>query len=272
MAGSGGVRDGAGDRRAADTDGPALGAVVGLALGQAALRLDWPATTGVSLLVGSAAFLVVAIPALLHVHRRTRRKLTVAGVIAAGAVVIVGGLWGAAALSVRDDLSRAWSTWPTPASTPRAGDTVVAAKRFDQARALFEDAEGRLDSWWARPIAALPVAAQNARALRVMTRGGRELSATGADTARRANPDDIKPANGVVPLDEVRALDAPLTRASAALVSARADLASIDSPWLVSPLAEKLHTLDAKMTRGVRTAETARLAVATVPLSARRRR
>ena len=170
---------------AIDTDGPALGAVVGLALGQAALRLDWPATTGASLLVGSAAFLVVAIPALLHVHRRTRRKLTVAGVIVAGAVIVVGGLWGVAALSVRDDLGRA-------VDLANAGlDAAQRATRWSRPSGstrpvrCSKDAEGRLDSWWARPVAALPAAAQNARALRVMTHRTRALGHRGRHGTER---------------------------------------------------------------------------------------
>src|SRR4029079_7564753 len=109
-------------------------------------------------------------------------------------------------------------------------------------------------------IRAVPIAAQNARGLRVMTHAGRELSATGADTARSADPDEVKPRNGVVPLDQVRALDAPLSTAADALASARADLADIDSPWLVSILARKLDRLDSKVARGARAAEAARRA------------
>ena len=45
----------------------------------------------------------------------------------------------------------------------------------------------------------------------------------------------------------------------------RADLADIDSPWLVGLLATKLDTLDAKVARGRVTPETARLAVEVVP-------
>jgi len=98
-----------------------------------------------------------------------------------------------------------------------------------------------------------------------MTHAGRELAQTGADTARSADPDDVKPRNGTVPLDEVRALDAPLSTAADALARARSDLADLDSPWLVGLLARKLDTLDAKVARGARDAETARLAVEVVP-------
>ena len=99
-----------------------------------------------------------------------------------------------------------------------------------------------------------------------MTHAGRELAETGADTARSADPDDVKPRNGTVPLDEVRALDTPLSTAADALDRARTDLADIDSPWLVSLLARKLETLDEKVARGsARDAETARIAVEVVP-------
>jgi hypothetical protein len=248
-----------------DEDGPALGAVTGLALGQGALRLDWPSTTGVSALVGVAAFLVLAVPALGHVHRRTRRLIVVGSLLAVGLAFVLGALWGATALTVRNDLSRAVDVANSGLDAARAGDTDVAAARLDEARVLFEHAQHRLDAWWAQPIRAVPIAAQNARALRVMTHAGRELSETGADTARSADPDDVKPRNGTVPIDEVRALDAPLSTAADALARARSDLAAIDSPWLVGLLSRKLDTLDAKVARGARDAETARLAVEVVP-------
>ena len=248
-----------------DEDGPALGAVTGLALGQGALRLDWPSVTGVSALVGLAAFLVVAIPALAHVHRRTRRLIVVGSLVAIGLAMVFGVLWAGTALTVRNDLSRAVDTANAGLDAARAGDTDVAAARLDEARALFAHAQDRLDAWWAQPIRAVPIASQNARALHVMTHAGRELSETGADTARSANPDDVKPRNGTVPLDQVRALDAPLSTAADALAQARSDLADIDSPWLVGVLAKKLETLDDKVARGARDAETARLAVEVVP-------
>ena len=248
-----------------DEDGPALGAVIGLAIGQGALRLDWPSATGVSALIGVVAFLVVAVPALGHVHRRTRRLLVVGTFLLLGVVFVFGALWGATAVTVRNDLSRAVDTANAGLDAARAGDTDIAAQQFDDAQALFAHAQDRLDAWWAQPIHAVPIAAQNARALRVMTRAGRELSETGAETARSANPDDVKPRNGVVQLDKVRALDAPLSTAADALARARADLADIESPWLVSILARKLDRLDAKVARGAHDAETARLAVEVVP-------
>lgn len=248
-----------------DTDGPAVGAVVGLALGQAALRLDWPSTTGLSVLLGVAVFLVVAIPALGHFHRRTRRILVITGVLAAGCVVVFGALWGITVVSVRNDLSRAVDAANAGLDAARSGETEVAAQHLDEARALFEHAQSRLDVAWAQPVRAIPIAAQNAHALRVMTEAGRELSETGADTARSANPDDIKPKNGVVPIEQVRALDAPLSVAADALAAARDDLAGLRSPWLLGPLANKLEKLDDKVARGAHDAQTARLAVEVVP-------
>lgn len=248
-----------------DTDGPAVGSVVGLALGQGALRLDWPSTTGLSLLIGVVVFLVVAVPALGHLHRRSRRWLVVAGVVAVGFAAVFGVLWGVTVVSVRSDLNRAVDAANAGLDAARSGDTAAAADHLDEARARFERAQDHLDVPWAQPVRAVPIAAQNARALRVMTEAGRELSETGAATARTANPDDIKPKNGVVPIEQVRALDAPLSVAADALAQARDDLADLDSPWLLGPLANKLEKLDDKVARGAYDAQTARLAVEVVP-------
>ena len=246
-------------------DGPAVGSVVGLALGQAALRLDWPSTNGFSLVIGLVAFLVVALPALGHFHLRTRRWLVVMGMVVLGLVAVFGVLWGITVVSVRHDLDRAVDAANAGLDAARSGETEVAAQHLDEAQVLFAKAQDRLDVVWAQPVRAVPIAAQNARALRVMTEAGRELSETGADTARTANPDEIKPTNGVVPIEQVRALDAPLGIAADALAQARDDLEDLDSPWLLGPLADKLETLDDKVARGAHDAQTARLAVEVLP-------
>lgn len=248
-----------------ETDGAAVGAAIGLGSGQGALRLDWPEATGATLAVGALAFVIIGVPALAHVHRRTRRVLVSVGAVVAAAVAVVGVAWAVAALSVRDDLSRAVDVANAGLDAARAGDTDTAAAHFDAAKDLFARAGERLDAWWAQPVRAVPVAAQNARALRVMTDAGRELSAVGAVTARSADPDEIRPKNGVVPLDQVRALRGPLSDAAFALGDAQARLRPIDSPWLVSMLAAKLDMLHDKVVRGARDAETARIAVDVVP-------
>lgn len=248
-----------------EVDGSAVGAVIGLTLGQAALRLDWPQVSGGTLAIGIAAFAVLAWSALDHVHRRTRRAVLVGGGILAAIVVVLGGLWGAAAATVRADLNAAVASAEAGLEASREGDTATAAAHFEDARSRFERASGRLDAWWAQPIRAVPIAAQNARALRVMTAAGADLSEAGTTTARSADPETIRPRNGVVPLAEIRALAAPLGHAQGALADARADLADLDSPWLVGMLAEKLETLDDKVRRGARDAETAHLAVEVVP-------
>lgn len=247
------------------TDGAAIGALVGLALGQAALRLDWPDATGATLVLGAGAFVIVAASALAHVHRRTRRRAAGVAVVIGVVLVCVGGVWAVTTWSVRDDLNRAVDTAREGLDAARAGNSRMAARRFDRAARLFAGAERRLDAWWVRPVAAIPGAAQNADALRVMTSSGRELAAAGATAARRADPDDITPIDGVVPLDDVRALEEPLTDASRALTRARTDLAGIDSPWIVGTVADKADTLDQKLARAVHDLETARLAVSVVP-------
>lgn len=247
------------------TDGPAIGALVGLALGQAALRLDWPEATAMSLLLGLVAFAVVVGSALAHVHGRTRRRVAVGAIGVGVLLAAVGGAWALAALSVRGELTDAVEVARRGLDAAREGRTAAAARRFAEARRGFAHAEDRLNGWWARGVAAVPGVAQNADALRVMTRAGRELAAAGAETARRADPDAITPVDGAVPLDEVRALAAPLATASDALAGARAELASIRSPWVAPFLTDRVRTLDRKLARGARDTASARLAVSVVP-------
>jgi hypothetical protein len=250
---------------AVGTDGAVLGAAVGLAVGQAALRLGWPHTTGLSALFAGVAFLVLVVAALGATPRRSRRRLVVPVAIVGGAVVLVVGVYAVMVLVARGDVNQGIDAANAGLAAARQGDTVLAAKEFDQARQSFADAHDLLDAWWGKPVLAVPGAAQQARALDQMSEIGITLAASGNRTSLAADPAATRMTGGTVPLEKIAALEAPLTEARQSLRVAGHELGDIDATWLVAPIDDKLSELRSKVTHAARDAATGILAAKVVP-------
>jgi hypothetical protein len=246
-------------------DGAVLGAAVGLGVGQAALRLGWPHTVGLSALIALAALLVLLIPALGALPRWARRRLVIPLAILGGLVVLAVGVYAALVVTARNDVNAGIDAANAGLAAARNGDTVEAAKLFDQAHSSFTSAHHRLDAWWGKPVLAVPIAAQQARALDRMSATGVTLAASGASTSRAADPEATKMTDGTVPLDKIAALEAPLTEARTALRRANRDLGNIDATWLVGPLDDKLTSLHTKVANAARDADTGVLAAKVMP-------
>jgi hypothetical protein len=242
-----------------------LGAVVGLGVGQAALRLGWPDTTALTALLALVALLALLVGALEATPRRARRRLVIP-VLALGALVfVVVAAYAALVLVARGSVNEGIDSANAGLEAARHGDTVRAAQEFDEARRAFADARDTLGSWWGKPILAVPGAAQQARALTRMSEIGVDLADSGNRTALAADPAATRLTAGTVPLARIAALEAPLSEAHASLLAAGDDLAGIDATWLVAPLDDRLSNLRTKVARAARDAETGVQAARVVP-------
>jgi hypothetical protein len=250
---------------AVGTDGAVLGAAVGLGVGQAALRLGWPHTTGLTALLALAALLVLVIPAFNAAPRRSRRWLVIPVAVLGGAVVVVVVGYAVLVLVARGSVNQGIDAANAGLYFARTGDTVHAAQEFDQARQAFADARDMFDSWWGQPVLVVPGVAQQARALSRMSEIGVDLATSGSRTSRAADPGATQLTGGTVPLEKIAALEAPLTEARQSLLTAGTRLGHIDATWLVAPLDNKLSNLRAKVVRAAHDAETGIQAARVVP-------
>lgn len=246
-------------------DGATLGALIGLGIGQAALRLGWPHTTGLTALLALLALLALALPAISLLPRRSRRRLLVPAAVLGGIAVLVVALYAGVVLMARTNVNQGIDAANAGLAAAKRGDTVLAAKLFENSRTAFSEASDSLDAWYAKPVLAVPVAAQQARALSRMSEIGVRLAAAGARTSLAADPKATKLVNGSVPLDKIAALEAPLTEARSSLQSAGRSLHDIDATWLVAPLADKLSELQHKVDQGAHDADTGVRAAQVVP-------
>jgi hypothetical protein len=218
--------------------------VAGLSV-QALVRIDdWEwAFQGSSALVTGLACSVVIVSGWRVTSRRWRRRTGIAvGVTAVGAALLTGAFLMVAVLTY-NDVADGVALAQKGVDAAR-DDEQAAAGLFRDASAVLGGAESWLGSPLLLPVQLVPVVAQQHRAVAVATATARDLAATAAEGAALVERDGLRLENGRVDSDAVAALVPALQAATYALEVASADLASLASPWLANPVAERLVRLE----------------------------
>jgi hypothetical protein len=230
----------AGDRRSR-----VLGAVVAALSVQALVRIEeWSwAPVGTSAAVAALAMGLVVVSGWRNARRRWRRPVARAAWVSAAVALGFTALFG---LAVAASYSNVTS------GVAKARDGVAAAGTDERnAAELFRSASEDLSgasrlvaSPLLAPVRLVPIVAQQQRAIAVATTTARDLANTAADGAALVERDGLRPVDGRVDTAAVSELVTPLQEAVDALSVATADLASLASPWLVAPLAQRLDELE----------------------------
>lgn len=232
---------------AARLDAPFVNALAAGVVGQAALRLQGPSSPRATAYVAMGVFAILVLAGAIGAPAKPRRVALKAASGAAGLAVVAGlaGLLSAALArpAVEDGIRAA----VTGLQAARQGEAPAAAIKLEAARKSFARAQANLDAWWARPALAVPGVARQSRALRTMAASGVALARTGARAVAAVDTKGLNLTNGTVPLDRLQALRVPTREAFSALTVADARLDEVASPWLVSPIATRLATLNAKI-------------------------
>ena len=228
----------AGARLVVTVSSPALGALAGAAAAATALRLPPSGPSGTTAVVVGLAFGLIAVSALTRTHRRTRgRLLLVSGAVAAVATMATVAL-GVAVLGARGSVREATADFATGLQASRERDTDAALVAFRSSAAGFDRAEHRVDAWWARPARAVPGVGHTARALRQLAATGNDLAAVAAAAAPAADTGALQMRSATIDVAAVEALQEPLQRVSTVLDKADRELAAVESPWVVPPVAD----------------------------------
>ncbi|MBW3667676.1 MAG: hypothetical protein KY443_00570, partial [Actinobacteria bacterium] len=155
---------------AGDADAWALRAVVAAGLAVAAFDLERPA--GATAVVAFSVLAVVVVVGLARLPRRERRWAWAGSAVVVLVVVVATAGGVLAALAARDDVEAGVDAARLGLIAARRGDTAVAADALDRAGASFADGRRRMEAWWSRPAAVVPVVAQHRRALSTLTETG----------------------------------------------------------------------------------------------------
>jgi hypothetical protein len=244
---------------AGSSSGPARALIAAAALVPLA-HLDWAVATG----AGGAAVAVAAAPVLVVGLLRGPRVVRTVAAVAVVVAAVGSALGAVAALSVRADLDDAVGA--ASDGLDLLGDDDDAARdRLAEAAGAFERAERRLRAWWARPALAVPGVAHQSRAVATMARSGADLARTAVSASAEADLDRVRPRDGQVDLVALADLAGPLDRSLASLDDAARQLARVDHPLLVAPIATRLADLRDRVDDALTSAEVAAQAVEVAP-------
>lgn len=246
-------------------DSDVLRAAAAAAALQPLVRTDWPlvsSASSVAVAVAVVPVLVAGIGTLGDRERRITRWVTVA---ALGICVVGGALGGLAALAARSAVDRGVDAALAGLDSFGSDERDQAQQQLQSSAAEFSDAHGILDAWWAKPAYLVPGVAQQARAVTAMAESGRELSVVAADAVERADPDSVRPRDGVVDLDALARLEDPLDDALRSLDAADRRLRGAETSVLLPPVADRMDTLRGKVSDALVQARTAASAVAVAP-------
>ncbi|MGH9127002.1 MAG: DUF4012 domain-containing protein [Acidimicrobiales bacterium] len=245
---------------------PAVSALSGAMAVQVALRLQRPAISLATAIEGALVLLPLVVVGLRRAARARPRWVLAAVLFAAAFAVVGGGAAGASALSARASVEEGVALLRSGAAQSTGASTFDdRATNFNQAAHAFAQARGSLDSWWARPAAAVPVVAQQFRALRTAANVGQHLSATAASLAHAISVADLHVTSGQVPVDRLTGIEPLLLQTTAQLSQASRQVGAIASPWLVPPLASRLRTESTRLSSTEASARKASLAVPQLP-------
>jgi hypothetical protein len=234
-----------------------VGGLIGGCLVQVLLRLEVGPTTGTSATVAAAIAGLVILSGLRRARPVTRRRSWIAAGVLAGAAVVFTAAAGLAAANATGDVREGIDAGKDGLNVARQGDAPKAVERFGRSADAFGRARADLGRWWARPALAVPLVGQQVRAVRALSQAGEELAGSASTAASELDLKGLRVQQGTIDLATVGRAAGSLAAARRSLDRAAADVDSVRSPWLLSPLADAIGDLDTPMAEARRDVGTA---------------
>lgn len=223
---------------------PGLGALVGLFITQAVLRLP-----NIRFVPSASIFAALAVAPLVYGGWRSLARPERRRIRRSAGLVVAFCFMGALGVGLSGLVARG----PVESGIDRANRGIEAMQAADQPEAVrllgraevdFGSAHDRLSGWTTWPGRWVPVVAQHARALETAAAQGEVLARVAGRTVTVADVDKIRGSNGAIDLEVVAAVDAELAVANAALREAYNGLREIRTPWLLPLLDSRLAEVD----------------------------
>ncbi|MEM8619419.1 MAG: DUF4012 domain-containing protein [Actinomycetota bacterium] len=216
--------------------------VAGLAF-NALARSDLDSFHGATALIGLALAALTIAFGLRRRHAQYRRAVWIAGIACVGvALVALAGL-GFGALQAEDPLRAGNQLARDGIESATDGDYAAAADQFEQAAAAFSDADSALSAPWAQLAAFVPVVAQNRAAGADLAAAAAQASDDLAVALRSIVIDDLRLVDGQIDLTAVEIVGVPLGDVRESVATLDEALTGVRSPWLLSPVSERLDEI-----------------------------
>ena len=241
--------------------GALVGALLAFALADLGSGPFLGATTLFALVAASPILISGAILMPPHWRRPVARTMSTWVALAAMATLVFGFI----GLLTIGDLGDGVRSADRGFDAASDGDEDRSADAFDSSARSFERARARVSSFWTLPARLVPGVGQHVRAVQVVTAEGVALVDAAGDTARSVDPDEVRLVDGGLDLDLIESFQPVLERAERALDRASERIGDVRSPWLVSPLDDRLAELLDELDDARPSAHTAALAARQLP-------
>ncbi len=234
-----------------DTRSRARGAAV-VGVGTIALlRAEPIGFHGFSALLMVAVALPVLVSGYSHAGRRVQDRTRRCVVIGGGVLGLV--LAGAALgiVSVQRDLSEGARAIDGGLAAARNADDDTAAQELALAARSLTSADDTLSSWFVSPATTLPIIGPNITAVGSLASQASEVADVTSLAADNADVDSLRFVGGRLDPAAVAAMQQPLEDVLAALKRMDAQVARARSPWLVTPVSNRIDRLDTQISEAM---------------------
>ncbi|HMG39794.1 MAG TPA: DUF4012 domain-containing protein [Acidimicrobiales bacterium] len=244
-----------------DTRSPARAAVV-VGLGVASCLLAGPvAFQGASAIVVGVFLLPVAVSGYRNAGRASRhrvRQVALAAGVLCGLTLAGGAL---ALVLVGNDLVDGMDLADQGIVAARDADDDLASQRLTEAARLLDASSTTLESWFVSPARGLPIIGPNLQAVEQLTDDVGDLASASAAAADAADVDQLRLAGGRLAPEAVENVGASLDTVAGSVRRAQASVDDVESPWLLSPVSDRMADLSTELSENLPDVTSARDAV-----------
>lgn len=241
------------------------GALIGALSVQALLRTDDIGFFGLTAIITALTVIPVLVSGYRTMRRRNRRRIRI-GLVALGAFVVVaiaGFVYSAVRAS--EPLEYGISSAQSGLDVASDADQVGAAGYWTAAHNSFAEADSFLSNPIAKFAYAVPVLAQHAQLAAVAADSGASIAATAARAATVAPYQRMRAADGSFDLKLISKMEKPVRQTAQAMSTARDDVDSTTTPWLIGPFRERVDDYRSELVRAIPQAESALEAIEIAP-------
>ena len=221
---------------------PMVRAVIAAMVVQVSLRLEWNEFFLFSAIIAAAAMGLIAVSGFLRRRRYVRRRI-MWGAIGVGALaaIAVAGV-GLAAAQARSAARDGYLGLLDGLEYVQDGKVTEARETLEQAATDLADANDTLSGPTTQLARFVPGLAQNRNAGVDVLADAAKAAESAATTLQFVDLDTLTVSNGVVDIDALAVLEAPLTDLAETVGDLSDTLVAAESEWLVAPIQSRLDT------------------------------
>jgi hypothetical protein len=221
---------------------PIVRATIAALVVQVSLRLEWNNFFMFSGLLATAAMGLIAVTGFQRRRKFVRRRIMwgALGVTAFAAIAVAGV--GVAAIQARETARDGYLGLLDGLEFVQRGDVAEASTTLLDASADLADAESTLGGPLTQLARFVPGVAQNRNLGADVLADAAEAAESASTTLQFVNLDQLTVSNGVVDVNALAVLEAPLTDLADTINELNDTLVANDSQWLIPPIRSRLDT------------------------------